>query len=142
MLRLSPCFLLPALLAMGLAAAAASPAADHAPVTRQRYLMGTPCEGIVHPAAAPGSRERAAAALEAALEEIARLESILSDYRADSELSGLNGAEPGEAFACSEDLFQFLALSQRLSALTGGAFDLTVGPLVRAWGLRTGGRAP
>lgn len=129
MLRLSLSFVV-------LSATAAAPSSPAVPVaSRARYLMGTVCEGIAY-------GEHAAVALDASLDEIARLESILSDYRIDSELSRLNRSAASRPFACSTDLFDLIATSVRLAEGTGGAFDITVAPLISVWDLRGRGRVP
>jgi thiamine biosynthesis lipoprotein len=57
----------------------------------------------------------------------------MSNYRPDSELSRLNrhGVGPFEA---SSELLEVISEARRISQLSGGAFDITVGPLVDAWG--------
>jgi thiamine biosynthesis lipoprotein len=65
--------------------------------------------------------------------EIERLERIFALYRADSELARLN--RDGRLDAPSFDLLALLSRCQRLSALSGGAFDVTVQPL---WNLYAG----
>lgn len=59
---------------------------------------------------------------------------VMSTYIADSELSRLNRAPAGTSHAASSDLRQILSLARRVSEQSGGAFDITVGPLVGAWG--------
>jgi FAD:protein FMN transferase len=59
--------------------------------------------------------------------EIRRLEAIFALYRADSELARLN--RDGRLESPSLDLLIALAHCQRLAALSGGAFDVTVQPL-------------
>jgi len=58
----------------------------------------------------------------------------LSTYSAESELSRFNRSSPGEFFPVSADLANVVQLAQEISELTGGAFDVTVGPLVNRWG--------
>ncbi len=112
-----------------------------APVERARYLMGTVCEGAVFPS--PGiSAEEAAAALEAAFDEIARIEVFLSDYRQDSELSRLNREAGTRPFRLSSELMGFVKAAIDYSRETEGAFDITVAPLVSLWDLRGEGRTP
>jgi FAD:protein FMN transferase len=74
-------------------------------------------------------RDRAAAARIAGYcaAEIARLERIFALYRRDSELARLN--RDGSLDAPSFDLLTLLSHCQRLSALSNGAFDVTVQPL-------------
>jgi len=77
--------------------------------------------------------ETAQGAARAVFEKFAALEEIMSDYRADSEIMRLCAATPGESYPVSEDLFRVLDRSQDMSKRSGGAFDVTVGPLVRLW---------
>lgn len=74
------------------------------------------------------------AAGEEALEEIARLEALLSFYRPSSELSGINARAAADAVPTSPRLFHLLLRARELSAVTGGAFDITVAPLLQCWG--------
>lgn len=77
----------------------------------------------------------AKAAAKAAFARVAELDSIMSDYRATSELNQLCRKAGGEPIAVSADLFAVLKQSQELAKRTGGAFDVTVGPLTRLWRL-------
>jgi thiamine biosynthesis lipoprotein len=76
------------------------------------------------------SAERAAAA---AFRRIALLESIFSDYRDDSELNVLCQKSGGPPVRVSRDLFRILKASVEISEKTSGAFDITMGPVVRLW---------
>jgi len=69
-----------------------------------------------------------------ALAEVDRIESLLSVYRPDSDISRLNRAAGQSPVPISPDTFQVLQRATELSHLTGGAFDITAGPLVDAWG--------
>jgi len=83
------------------------------------------------------------AAGEEAIREIERLESQLSIYRPGSELSQLNARAAHEPVRVEPRLFQLLQRARQLSAETGGAFDITVAPLMRCWGLmQKEGRIP
>lgn len=79
------------------------------------------------------SEAAAARAAGAAFARIAELDSLLSDYRSDSELAALAARAGGAPLRVSEELFYVLARAQRLARLSDGAFDVTVGPLVRLW---------
>ena len=81
---------------------------------------------------APGE-QAAKDAFIAAFDRIRNLDRILSDYRPDSELNQITKAAVGRAVRVSEDLFTVLAASQQLAEETGGAFDITQGPVVRLW---------
>jgi len=75
------------------------------------------------------------AAAEAALDEIERVEAQLSAYRDDAELYRVNHAAANAPVKVDPRLFAFLKRAQELSAMTDGAFDMTVGPLMRVWKL-------
>jgi len=109
-------------------------------VSRARYLMGTVCEAAAFPPDRLSAKETASA-LEAAFDEIARLEEILSDYKEFSELSRLNREAARNPVPCSEELYDFMSAAVSYSDMTAGAFDITVAPLIRLWDLRGAGRA-
>lgn len=58
----------------------------------------------------------------------------MSTYREDSELSKLNRSESEDWQSISAPLYEVLAISQEVSRLSDGAFDVTVAPLVNLWG--------
>ncbi len=63
-----------------------------------------------------------------------RIEARMSTYREDSELSRFNQAAAGAPFAVSAETATVVELGLQVSQLSGGAFDMTVGPLVNLWG--------
>jgi thiamine biosynthesis lipoprotein len=63
-----------------------------------------------------------------------RVDALMSSWRDDSELSRFNAAEAGLAFPLSPETLVVFEIAQSLSARSGGAFDVTVGALVDAWG--------
>jgi thiamine biosynthesis lipoprotein len=66
--------------------------------------------------------------------KIAEIERIMSDYDPATELRRLSDQHPvGEAVKVSEELFFILEEAQRVSEKSNGAFDVTVGPVVRLW---------
>jgi thiamine biosynthesis lipoprotein len=91
---------------------------------------------IVLPHGTPAAFEAASAALD----EIDRLESQLTVYRDDSEVSRLNQRAALEEVRVDGGLFELLELSARLTKETEGAFDITAGALVKAWGFYRGPR--
>jgi FAD:protein FMN transferase len=78
-----------------------------------------------------------------AFEEVDRLDELLSNYRASSELSRI-GREAGAGPVTTDpETFHFLERSLYWSQQSSGAFDITVGPLLRVWGFyQHGGRVP
>lgn len=67
-------------------------------------------------------------------ELLARINKQMSTYDPDSELSRFNRNPGTDWIAVSPELLEVVAEGLRISALTGGAFDITVGPLVNLWG--------
>lgn len=78
-------------------------------------------------------RETAEKACSAAFQRIADLDSIMSDYKPDSELMRLCARAGGPPVKISPDLYRVLDRAQEISRRTNGAFDVTVGPVVRLW---------
>ena len=121
--------------AVGLAAGAAGLGVPQSAPPLQRFEfaephMGTEFRVVLY---APDSAGAAYAA-RAAYAKVARLDSILSHYRAGSELSRLSATSGGEvAEPISGELWAVLAEALVWSERTGGAFDPTVGPLTRLW---------
>ncbi len=68
--------------------------------------------------------------IETALAKIQRVDERMSDYKDDSEISELNRDGAKRAVRVSESTYEVLQTSIEFSELTGGAFDITVGPLV------------
>jgi thiamine biosynthesis lipoprotein len=68
-----------------------------------------------------------------------RIEGLMSTWDRDSELSRFNRSTNLEAFAVSPETFEVFKWSVDVGILTGGALDVTIGPLVDAWGFGAGG---
>ena len=76
-------------------------------------------------------------------EEIDRLEGQMSIYKPKSELSVINRTASSRSVCVEPKLFELLGNAADHSQSTGGAFDVTAGPLMKAWGFFRGkGRVP
>jgi thiamine biosynthesis lipoprotein len=117
-----------------------SSSADQGPasVERRVWAMGTLLTVIVE----AGDRDSAVNASEAARRAVAEVEARLSTWNQDSELSRLNGAEPGSEFSISPELESDLRLAFHWWKETHGAFDPGIASLVEAWDVRGSGREP
>ena len=102
--------------------------ASGAGVHAVRYLMGTWCDLVIFE---PQSREDVT---EPVFQEMARLEHVLSSWDASSEVSQLNARAGHGPQTVSDDLANVVEESRSMCGITGGAFDVTVAPLLRAWG--------
>ena len=88
-------------------------------------------------------RSRMEEAVDAAFEEVHRLDDMLSNYKPDSPLSEINRLAAQRPVAVMPELFGLLSACLEYSRESEGAFDITVGPLMKVWGFYKGtGRLP
>ena len=80
---------------------------------------------------ADGERSALADAVAAALDAVDRR---MSTYKPDSELSRFNRHASTEPFTVSREVLEVFTRAREVSVASHGAFDVTVGPLVDAWG--------
>jgi thiamine biosynthesis lipoprotein len=80
------------------------------------------------------SKEQLNKAVLEAIEAAKKIDRLMSTWKADSEISRLNRAKPMEWVELSPETYEVLVLAVEVSKQTGGAFDITVGPLVDLWG--------
>lgn len=91
--------------------------------------MGTRARIVLY----AGDKAQAQRAATAAFDRIEELEEILSDYREESELNRITREAVNRPQSVSSELFFVLEQAQKNSHLSGGAFDITIGPVVRLW---------
>ena len=91
--------------------------------------MGTTFRIVLYADEAGVARQAA----DAAFARVDQLNDIFSDYVAESELRRLTAGPIDAPIRVSAELFEVLEIAQEISFLTGGAFDITVGPLTRLW---------
>src|SRR5438552_17928939 len=78
-----------------------------------------------------------------AFDEVDRIDRLMSHYKADSPLSLINREAARHPVTVEPELFDFIAEAMRYNRESDGAFDITVGPLMKAWGFFGGeGRMP
>jgi len=98
-------------------------------VYKKKYVMGT----VFEIAAYAESTEKASAAIDKAMQEIVRMDDLMSNYKPDSALSNLNRAAHFQAQRVPPDLYRAIERAVQFSALSDGKFDITVAPLVNLW---------
>lgn len=74
-------------------------------------------------------------------DQLARIDQQLSTWRVDSALSAFNGSSSVEPTPFDADTFELFRQAVELGAFTGGALDVTIGPLIDAWGFGPNGQA-
>lgn len=139
------------LLWLSFAAAAASHSADDAvqepasPSLHRTIEFSGPTMGatfLVKVVTGPdGLDEARSRELERALRAVLdRVDRLMSTWDPESELSRFNDSTSLEPFAVSRETFEVFEWALDLAKLTGGAIDVTVAPLVDAWGFGPAGR--
>ncbi|MBI3207526.1 MAG: FAD:protein FMN transferase [Candidatus Solibacter usitatus] len=95
--------------------------------------------GSVYSVVAYGEdRGKLMAAADTAFEEVRRLDRMMSNYRVDSELSRVNREAYNAPVPVSDEMFRLLAICQEYHRESDGAFDISVGPLMKTWGFYKG----
>ena len=78
-----------------------------------------------------------------AFDEVDRIDRLMSHYKTNSPLSRINREAAQHPVAVEPELFDFIVDAMRYHRDSDGAFDITVGPLMKAWGFFRGeGRVP
>jgi len=82
------------------------------------------------------SYEEGEAAIEAGMAELRRLDAMMSLYKDDSEITRVNLAAGKNPVKVSPEMIEVVEHAAKISKLSGGAFDVTIGPLVVLWQMR------
>ncbi|OPZ22986.1 MAG: Thiamine biosynthesis lipoprotein ApbE precursor [candidate division BRC1 bacterium ADurb.BinA364] len=121
------------LVAIGLWTRSQSAAAE--PIALSGFTMGTQYSiKIVLDSAEEGGAETEASLAQGVESLLERVNAQMSTYREDSELSRFNAHRSLEPFGVSAPTLLVFELASEVSKASGGAFDVTVGPLVDAYG--------
>ncbi|MEM8889874.1 MAG: FAD:protein FMN transferase [Bacteroidota bacterium] len=96
---------------------------------QESFHMGSPFAiTVVHE-----DKTKAWDAIKAAGEEIKRIENLISSWKESSQTSAINRAAGKSAVPVDEELFQLISRAQKVSQLSGGAFDISYASLDRIW---------
>jgi len=101
---------------------------------QSRILMGTSVEVTVSQV----GPEKAEEAVEAAFQEVERINRLMSHYRPDSEVSQISRHAGEKGIRVSPETLEVIERALYFSHLSGGAFDITIGPVFRLWNFREG----
>jgi FAD:protein FMN transferase len=102
-------------------------AAPPPPITREAYVLGTFVTISAH-------GPNAETAIDAAYAEFNRVEERMSRFRPESEIGRVNENAGLQPVQVSEDTLHVVRTALDYGDRTGGAFDITVGPLLEVWG--------
>ena len=125
-------------------ASAQAPGLDAAKAKTMRVEKSFQAMGTTYTIAAYGDDpQNLEAILDAAFEEVRRIDEMISNYKPSSELSQVNRLPAGASQRVSPEFFSLLEKCRRYNRESEGTFDLTVGPLMRVWGFYRGkGKLP
>lgn len=101
---------------------------ESVPISESELLLGTVCKITIYDKTAKGT-------FDAAFGRIAEIEQKMSLNIATSELVKVNNESYLNPIRVSDDTFIVVDEALIIAGLSDGAFDPTVGPLVRAWGI-------
>jgi thiamine biosynthesis lipoprotein len=108
-------------------------------VHKKRYAMGTVFEIVAY----SDSAGRASSAIDQALDEVVRLDNVMSNFKPESDLSRMNREAHLLAVKIPADLYKVIETSLVYSRLSDGEYDVSVGPVVDLWkAALAGGAAP
>ncbi|MCI4625017.1 MAG: FAD:protein FMN transferase [Candidatus Magnetoovum sp. WYHC-5] len=79
------------------------------------------------------SEGQAEGVIDASFKALGEMEQMFSMFKVDSEIGVLNENAGGNSVRVSRDTLELLKESVEIGRLTGGAFDVTVGPITRLW---------
>ena len=123
-----------AALIAGLLSASSCSKAREKIIEDSRFFMGTVVQIKVSINPAKRDEARVKDAISKAFDEINRIEDIYSVYKDTSEISRINRLKKNERLRITDEVFNLIRKTLDYSERTGGAFDITVKPLVDLWG--------
>lgn len=93
--------------------------------------------GTINNIRIPGSRNEKAADL--AVRRVAEIDDRMSAFKPESDIGRLSGNAGRHSQKLHDDTFRLLQKAVRFSLICGGAFDITIRPLVELWGINKKG---
>lgn len=113
----------------------AVPQSTAPPASLQRYTADHKAMGTVYTLTLYTASAAEAESIEQQVfDEIDRLDALLSNYQPSSELSRLNRLAGTQTLTTDDETMRFLEASRHWSSVSDGAFDITVGRLMKLWG--------
>jgi thiamine biosynthesis lipoprotein len=106
-----------------------NPGYSREPYQRQEYVL----DDYVTITAYGKNQSQVEEAVDAAFQELFRIQSICNRYEPESEISYVNSTAADGAVAVSEELWEMISTAMEVYEASGGLFDVTVGPLVDLW---------
>ncbi len=105
---------------------------------KSKKLMGTEMEITVVSA----DEKTAHKAIDSAFAEIKRIEELMSTYIPESQISKINSAAGKKIVKVDEELIRLIKRAIEYAEVTEGGFNISVGPLIKLWKIKEGGKIP
>lgn len=115
-----------------------SPRTPSVVLQRTQMHMGT----LVTITAVASDRDVGNRSIQAAFNEIRRLEQLLSTWRSDSELSRVNIEAGHQPVQVSSETWELVSRSLEIARVTHGGFNIALGPAIEAWSVTEGQHIP
>lgn len=96
---------------------------------KSKFLMDT-----VVTITAVGTKDEVEKVIDATFSEIERLENLMSGFKEGSDVDRINKSAGIGPVKVDRDVINVIAKAKEISEITGGAFDITIGPLSKLWG--------
>ncbi|MBP2033645.1 thiamine biosynthesis lipoprotein [Clostridium algifaecis] len=100
------------------------------PISKTEYMLGTICTITVYD-------DKSEDVIDKAFARVKQIENKMSVNKTGTELDAVADAAGKNYVKVSDDTFYVLKKGKYYSEQSGGAFDITVGPLVKLWGIGT-----
>lgn len=124
--------LLTGLLLFGAAILGGCKPGEAQPASKTDLVLDTSCTITLYDKAPPGTLDKAFALVH-------HIDATMTVYGSGSEATAINQAAGDHPVRVSSETFSVIRSALTYSALSSGAFDITVGPLVKLWGIGTAG---
>ena len=102
-------------------------------VSRSDFVFGTPCTITLF-------KRNTAQVLDLVFDEMRRVDSMMSAHDPGSVVSEINADAGVDSMSVPDELYKVLQFGVAFGQISGGAFDISIGPLVRLWDI--GGAEP
>ena len=103
---------------------------EYTAVSAEKFMMDTFVKQTTYDQSADAKQK-----LEDMFSYLTEFEKKVSMHLSDSEISKVNNSAGVSAVAVSDETYQLLKRSKELSQQSNGIFDITIGPLVKLWGI-------
>lgn len=103
--------------------------------SREVFLFDTACTVTAY-------GNDAEQAVDAAIERISEIHRLTDAFSENSVIAKINCAKAGEIVEVGDDIAEILSVAVSVSEKSGGAFEISIAPVVKLWNFDGGGKVP